>query len=344
MRSKNLYCSLTNGAALLLLTIQTIAFGQNNKKSQPHFIAHDSKLTEVFSEGETFLEGPTMSPDGILFFSDITFTALSGMKAGIIWSFNPETKEAKVYRSPSGMSNGLMFDSKGYLLVCEGAGFGGRRVTKTDMKTGKSIILAGLYNSRPFNAPNDLAIDEKNRIYFTDPRYIGYEPIEQPVKGIYRIDTNNTVHLVAANVDQPNGILVSPDQKTVYVANCNFPGNGNTGELPADFSGVRANGEGSLFAYNLLPDGNLQLRAKLIDFGITTCPDGMAIDKDGNLYIALGDKVGIYSSEGEKLSEIKTPRATNLCFGTGKYNKTLFIAGGKSIYTIETTKEGYNVK
>jgi gluconolactonase len=69
----------------------------------------------------------------------------------------------------------------------------------------------------------------------------------------------------------------------------------------------------------------------------------MDIDIEGNLYIALGDKVGIFSSEGNKILEIKTPQATNLCFGRGKYSKTLFIAGGKSIYSIETLKEGYNI-
>lgn len=88
------------------------------------------------------------------------------------------------------------------------------------MKTGKSVILAGLYNGRPFNSPNDLTIDQQGRIYFTDSRYIGYEPIEQPVKGVYRIDKDNSVHLAARNIDQPDRIIVSPDQKTLYVTNC----------------------------------------------------------------------------------------------------------------------------
>lgn len=293
--------------------------------------------------GDTFLEGPTMASDGTLYFSDITFTALSGMKAGHIWMLNPATREAKIFRSPSGMANGMMFDAQGNLLVCEMADFGGRRITRTDMKTGKAVILAGLFNGRPFNSPNDLAIDEKSRIYFTDSRYVGHEPIEQPLRGVYRIDNDNSVHLIAANVDQPNGIVVSPDQKTLYVANCNSPGNSNTSELPNGFAGVKPTGEGSVFAYDLLPDGNLRLKNKFADFGANACADGMAIDKDGNLYIALGDKVAVYSSAGKKLTEISVPQATNLCFGVGKYNKTLFIAGGKSIYMIETLKEGYNI-
>lgn len=277
--------NLTYGKILFLVSlfIQTSALAQNPAVSESDFIAPNAVLTEIFSGGDTFLEGPTMSSDGILYFSDITFSDQSGMKAGNIWMLDPQTREAKVYRSPSGMANGLMFDAEGALVACEGADFGGRSVVKTDIKTGKSLILAGLYNGRPFNAPNDLAIDQQGRIYFTDPRYAGYESIEQPVMGVYRIDKDRSVHLVAANVEKPNGIIISPDQKTLYVANCNWPGNGNTDNLPDDYTGVRPTGEGSIMAYHLLPDGNLQFKSKLIDFGTASGPDGMTIDKDGNL-------------------------------------------------------------
>ena len=84
-------------------------------------------------------------------------------------------------------------------------------------RTGKSDIIAGLYEGKPFNSPNDLTIDEQGRIYFTDPRYVGHEPVEQPVMGVYRIDTDGSVHLVIADSGKPNGIAVSPDQKTLYV-------------------------------------------------------------------------------------------------------------------------------
>src|SRR2546425_7358257 len=76
------------------------------------------------------------------------------------------------------MSNGIEFDVEGRMVVAEGAGFGGRRITRTDMKTGKAVILAGLYNGRPFNSPNDLVLDARGRIYFTDPRYSGYRSEE----------------------------------------------------------------------------------------------------------------------------------------------------------------------
>ena len=125
----------------------------------------NSKIKEVFSDGEgLILEGPTMGTDGTVYFTDIIFTQLKGMKAGIIWNYNPKTGKTKVFRSPSGMANGLAFDADGNLISCEGADFGGRRIVKTDMRNGKSTIVAGLFNDKPFNAPNDLVIDNKGRI------------------------------------------------------------------------------------------------------------------------------------------------------------------------------------
>jgi gluconolactonase len=322
------------------MVLQHNGFAQKNTASE--ILAPNGTVKEIFSAGETFLEGPTMSPDGLLYFSDIALTNGKPGKAGIIWSLNPVTGESRVFRSPSGMSNGLMFDAAGNLIACEGADFGGRRVTRTDMRTGKSEIIAGLYQGKPFNAPNDLAIDERGRIYFTDPRYIGAEPVEQFVMGVYRIDTDGSIHLVAANVNKPNGILVSPDQKTLYVANSDYPGNGNMRFLPDSFAAVKPIAKGSVLAYDLLQDGTLRFKSTFIDYGARG-PDGMAIDVEGNLYIAMGNIVEVYSQQGKKISEIKAPAATNLCFGRGQFSRTLFIAGGKSIYTVETRKEGYNI-
>ena len=323
--------------ALLLFQFPK-AFAQKTAASD--ILAPNATVKQIFN-GEEILEGPTMSPGGILYFSDFPLSNGKPGKAGIIWSLDPLAGESKVFRSPSGMANGLLFDADGNLIACEGADFGGRRVTKTDMKTGKSVIIAGLYQGKPFNSPNDLAIDEKGRIYFTDPRYNGKEPVEQNLMGVYRIDTSGAVHLVAANVNKPNGIIVSPDQRTLYIANCDFPGNASQWILPDGVPAVRPIPGGSVFAYDLMPDGSLQLKSRFIDYG-SRCPDGMAIDMEGNLYVAMGDMLEIFSPQGKKITEIKTP-ARNVCFGRGKYSKTLFIAGGTGVYMIETKKEGYNV-
>jgi sugar lactone lactonase YvrE len=115
------------------------------------------------------------------------------------------------------MSNGIKFDAKGDMIVAEGADYGGRRVTRTDMKTGKSFIIAGMFEGRPFNSPNDITIDERGRIYFSDPRYLGHEPIDQPVMAVYRRDADGSIHRIITDAGKPNGVCVSPDQKTLYV-------------------------------------------------------------------------------------------------------------------------------
>lgn len=334
-------------SSTLTITVLILVFSSflQHKVSAQRTTASDilpsNALPKKLFEGEDIVEGPTMSPDGILYFSDFPLSNGKPGKAGMIWSLNPVTGESRIFRSPSGMSNGMMFDENKDLIVCEGADFGGRRVTKTDMKTGKSVIIAGLYQGRPFNSPNDLAIDEQGRIYFTDPRYNGKEAVEQNQMGVYRIDRDGSIHLIAANVNKPNGIAISPDQRTLYVANCDFPGNTNAWLLPDDLQIVRPTGEGSVFLYNIMANGSLQLKSKFIDFG-NRCPDGMAIDTEGNLYIAMGDKMEVFSPDGKKITEVNSP-ARNVCFGRGRFSKTLFIAGGKSIYILETKKEGYNV-
>ncbi len=344
MRNKRIRLTLKYiGFASVNFFILTFSFGQS-KTSGFDIFDPNTKIKEVFAGGEgLLLEGPTMAPDGTLYFTDITFTHVEGMKAGIIWNYNPQTGETIVFRSPSGMANGLSFDIDGNLIACEGADFGGRRIVKTDMRSGKSVIVSGLFNNRPFNAPNDLVIDNSGRIYFTDPRYFGKESVDQPVDGVYRIDTDGTVNLIIANASKPNGIAISPDYKTLYVANFDF--NGTSGSLPEDFKGPTSEIRGAILEYTLLTDGNVQFKGTLIDLK-NDGPDGIKVDSEGNIYIAVGGNIGVYSPKGEKLTEIEVPNksATNLCFGRGKWSKTLFITTSKKLYTIETKKEGHQIQ
>src|SRR6266581_4117937 len=113
----------------------------------PSIVAPGAKLERLFDEG-FFTEGPAQAPDGSVYFSDITVGKASGYQAGHIWRWDPRTRTSAVFRSPSGMSNGMVFDGQGRLVVAEGAAFGGRRITRTDMKTGKSVILAALFDGR----------------------------------------------------------------------------------------------------------------------------------------------------------------------------------------------------
>ncbi len=342
MKKATIFSKSLGLSCITILCASLSSISQTYSQSKPSgldIVDPDYTVKEVFSGGEgLLLEGPSMSPEGILYFTDITFTQVEGMKAGIIWSFDPETGEAKVFRSPSGMANGLAFDKEGNLIACEGADFGGRRIVKTDMKSGKSIILAGLFNDKPFNGPNDLVIDDHGRIYFTDPRYFGRESIEQTVDGVYRIDTDGSVHLIIANAGKPNGIAISPDQKKLYIVN--FGRSGISGSLPVGFEGPKPELEGSILEYSLLPDGNVTFIGNLINFEDDGA-DGMKVDGDGNLYLALiSRKIGVYSPKGEKLTDIIIPDNTpsNLCFGRGKWSNTLFITARKKLYMVDINK------
>ena len=154
-----------------------IAYPQGINRSSSQIVDPKSSL-ELLFDGGFFTEGPAVGPDGFVYFSDITFTESAGMQAGHIWKYDPKTEKTHLFRSPSGMSNGIIFDLDGNMLLALGADFGGRSVIRTDMKTGKSVIFAGSYNGKSLNSPNDLVIDESGRIYFTDPRYAGQEPME----------------------------------------------------------------------------------------------------------------------------------------------------------------------
>jgi len=166
----------------------------------PAYVPAGAKLERIFDGGCMLTEGVAAGHDGMIYFSDITFTKFckdpSGkwLQAGNIWKYNPKTGETSIFRSPSGMSNGIKFDRDGNMIAALGADYGGRMLVKTDMKTGKSYILSGLFNGRPYNALNDISIDQKGRIYFSDPRYLGHEPIEQDGYAVYRLDPDGSVH------------------------------------------------------------------------------------------------------------------------------------------------------
>jgi gluconolactonase len=312
----------------LLVVAAPAALAQQVERDTAGVFA-DSQLETLF-DGAFFTEGPAMGPDGLLYFSDITFTARSGMQAGYIRRIDPASRREEIYRSPSGMSNGLLFDLDGRLVAALGADFGGRAVVRTDRATGRTMILAGLVDGRRLNSPNDLVIDERGRIYFTDPRYEGHEPMDQPVMGVYRIDPEGPVTRIISDAGRPNGILVTPDQHTLYVAS-----------VDGAWFGLNA-----LMAYDLDAEGNVSNRRVVRDFRPDAGPDGMAIDVRGRIYAARPAQdrgVYVYAPDGTELAFVRTPASpTNAAFGVGAFAKTLFITAGGAVYSIGTTVEGYH--
>jgi gluconolactonase len=281
------------------------------------FVTPGAKIEKLWSEGE-FTEGPVEGPDGCIYFSDI---------GNRIMKFDPKTGKTTVFRDPSGRSNGMKFDAKGRLVVCEGANTGGgRRISITEGDKVKS--LADNFDGKKFNSPNDITIDAKGRVYFSDPRYVGDENRELDHESVYRIDPDGKVTRVTTDTTKPNGLVISPDGKTLYVAESN-----SNPKL-----------DRKLFAYPLNDDGTVGKRKELFDFGEGRGIDGMTVTKDGTIVATAGrkDKAGIYlfSPEGKSLAFLPTPEdPSNCCFG-GKDKKTLYITAGKSLYRVELTVAG----
>src|SRR5437764_10500174 len=152
-------CRIAAVTALLLLCSPLVA-------TDPSIVPEGAKLERLWGEGE-FTEGPAYGPDACVYFSDI---------GNRIMKFDPATGKTAVYREPSGRANGLDFDRQGRLIAAEGANTGGnRRVTITE-KDGTVRVLADRWQGKRFNSPNDLTVDRRGRVYFTDPRYVGDEP------------------------------------------------------------------------------------------------------------------------------------------------------------------------
>src|SRR4051812_23960060 len=204
-------------------------------------------------------EGVAAAPDGSMYFSEIPF----GEDKGLIMRFDPKTKRTTVFTSDSHKSNGLMFDAQGSLIACEGSDGGGRCVARWDVTSGRREVIADRYMGKRFNACNDLCIDEKGRIYFTDPRYLGTEPRELEHRAVYRIDKVRTVVEVTHDVEKPNGIALSPDQKPLYAADHN-----NGTDRIAPVAPKPKLGAMKVYASPLGPDGLVNgPRRTLVDFG-----------------------------------------------------------------------------
>jgi gluconolactonase len=295
-------------------------------------------------------EGPAVAPDGSIYFSDIPV----GKDKGLILRFDPKTKKTTVFTNDSGKSNGLKFDAQGYLIACEGSDDGGRRVSRWDVRTGKRETVVDKYMGKSFNAPNDLAIDLKGRIYFTDPRYLGDEPRELEHRAVYRLEPDVSLTELTHNCEKPNGIALSPDMQTLYLVDHN---NGTDKIDPS--AAPPKKGAMKLYAFYLTESGHVSSRRKvLMDFGTEDGIDGMAVDVKGNLYLAVRSlkRPGIWvtDAQGKELAYIPTAKPqpgakqpvgipSNCCFGIGEESKTLYVTVDKSLWRIPLKIDGFHI-
>jgi gluconolactonase len=324
------------------------------KPSGDSIVSPDAKLELLFTRSAPIhgglTEGPTPAPDGSIYFSDIPF----GKDKGEILRFDPKTKKTTVFTDDSHKSNGLKFNAKGFLIACEGSDEGGQCVARWDVKTRKRTVIAGRYRGKRFNAPNDLAIDLKGRIYFTDPRYLGTEPRELEHRAVYRINTDGKVIEVTHALEKPNGIALSPDQKTLFVADHNNGTDRIDPAAPAPKPGAM-----KVYSFPLGADGLVKGPAKvLVDFGAEAGCDGMTVDAKGHVYLAVRSlkRPGILAldPEGKEVAFIPTgasqPGAknpagipSNCCFGIGDESKVLYVTVDVSLYRIPLMVEGWHI-
>ena len=280
-------------------------------------------------DDEVFTEGPAVDRRGDVFFTNVP--------ASKILKWSPRTEQLSVFRENSHETNGLFFAPDGSLLACEG---GARRVTKTDMTTGEIQVLADSYEGRRFAKPNDLCLDAAGRLYFTS-RTAVEDPVGENAKAVYRIDPDGSVTQLLAwpEVHMPNGIVVSPDNRRLYLI-----------EAHPDAGRHR-----DVRVYDLGSDGSLSNGRVLIDLSPGRSGDGMCIDSQGNLYVAAGlhrtretsetldTKPGIHviSPDGRLLAYRETPEdtITNCTFG-GDDLRTLYVACGTLLLSLQTTIAG----
>lgn len=249
---------------------------------------------EMVADGFEFTEGPVWLPGEGLVFSDIPADTIF-------------RDDHSVFRSPSGKSNGLALDPEGRLLACE---HWNRRVSRTE-KDGTIAVVADAYLGRKFNSPNDLVVRSDGTIFFTDPTYgVDARERELPFAGVYAVEPGGKVKLLSVYFKQPNGVALSPDEKTLYVG---------------DSAG------GFIQAFEIAKDDALR-QSRLFAEGVG--PDGMKVDERGNLWTSARDGIRVYSPEGALLETVAFPEKPANCAFGGTDGKTLYVTARRGLYRV----------
>ncbi len=332
-------------AALIVLATASIMTGSFTMADDLQ-VRGDAVIVPVVAKLETlwekggFTEGAAAGPDGNMYFSDFAQPFDSGPAR--IMKFNPKSGKVSVHCPNSRMGNGLMFNAEGRLFACCASPLGGARALVEILPDGKVMPIVEKFEGKRFNSPNDLCIDSNGRIYFSDPKYVGPEEMELTSFDVYRYDPDGTIRIATKEIDKPNGVILSPDGKTLYVAET------DNGTAKADIVKTPPKpGRMTLNAFRVKKDGSLGKKKMLHNFGKETGIDGMTVDVKGHIYAAVrsASRFGIvvFSPEGKEKAYIETPKLpTNCCFGIGKESKTLYITAGSGFYRIKLDIDGHH--
>ena len=331
-------------------------------------VSPDARFELLFTrpeEGEGGLtEGPAVAPDGSVYFSDIR----RGRNPGRIYRYDPRTGEVELFAPDSHKSNGLIFGPDGMLYAAEGADYGGRRISRWDVGAKVRTLVVDRFEGKRFNSPNDITVDGSGNLYFTDPRYTGHEPRELDHRAVYRTTPDGQVEEITREVTKPNGLALSPDGKTLFVAETNNGGDGMPGVEPGNRGPMR------IYAFPIGADGRVSGERRLHhDFGPEFGCDGMTVDDKGNLYLTVrepsspgvlvldprGKKVGflptgkgahaeetpLTEGEAKSLEEPPVPPSglpSNVEFGLGEDANSLYVTVDQSLYRIRLKARGHH--
>lgn len=299
---------LTAPLPMLMLTFLLTSSCKAQKTQTQDIIAEGAALTLVADEYE-FTEGPAVDSKGDVYFTD--------QPNDRIVKWNAANNSVSDYMKPAGRSNGLYFDDDGNLLS---AADEKNQLWRIDADKNVTVLIDD-FKGKKLNGPNDLWVDERGGIYFTDPYYqrswwVHNEPPQDARRVYYLAPGTDTPKIVADdNFDQPNGIIGSPDGKTLYVSD---------------------NGTKKTYVYTIGENATLSNKKLFADMG----SDGMTLDNLGNVYLT-GDGVTVFDKTGKQIQHIPVPEkwTANITFA-GPGQKTLFITAMDSVYTLEMAVHG----
>lgn len=282
------------------------------KAEEPNSIIVEGAQLKLISDKFSFTEGPAIDKDGNIYFTD--------QPNNKIYKWSAEDDSISVFLDKAGRANGLFFDKEGNLYACADEH---NQLWMID-KDGKVTVLVKDYEGKLLNGPNDLWISPiTGAIYFSDPMFArNYwersRQIQQEAgQQVYYLSPDRkTVKRITEDLQQPNGIIGTPDGKTLYIAD------------------MRAN---QTFSYKINEDGSILDKKLFCRMG----SDGMTIDNRGDIYLCGQGGVTVFNSAGQQIQRINVGRGwtANICFG-GKDRKTLFITSGTSVYTLEMNVKG----
>jgi gluconolactonase len=262
---------------------------------------------EKLADGFAFTEGPAVDAAGNVYFTDQPNDRI------MLWSVEGKLSE---WMKPCGRSNGLCFDKDGKLWACADEK---NELWIIDVATKDKTVAVKDFDGKLLNGPNDVWVTPTGGAYFTDPfykrPYWKRGPTQQPSPGVYYLPPKGKLTRVANDLKQPNGIVGTPDGKTLYVADI---------------------GAKKTYSYSIAADGALADKKLFCEEG----SDGMTIDEAGNLYLT-GRGVLVFDKTGKKVTTIAVPEGwtANVCFG-GKAMDTLFITASKGLYSIKLNAKG----